>query len=65
MSTTDPLDALRAAISTKYDITPVTVLGRSYRHSPLSNAPAALNRNDAREERSDPSTEGREQRNGP
>ncbi|KAI9451972.1 RNA polymerase II accessory factor [Lactarius psammicola] len=29
MSTTDPLDALRAAISAKYDITPVTASGAS------------------------------------
>jgi parafibromin len=29
MSTTDPLDALRAAISSKYDITPVTSTGSS------------------------------------
>jgi len=44
MSTTDPLDALRAAISTKYDITPVTSSGaptstlRSATHLRLSAA---------------------------
>ena len=44
MSTTDPLDALRAAISTKYDITPVTSSGaptgtlRSATHLRLSTA---------------------------
>lgn len=63
MNPTDPLHALRAAFSTKYEITPVMASGAP-RYSPSHQAPAPLGGDDTTEERSDASAQGREQRNG-